>query len=964
MRKSGALLVIGAFFLSPMLLFARKSKNSDRSVESTSLEPGTFTPLTKKPVEEKISPELAQQYQAELPFSTLPEGIEPAPQISEKNSLDQEGVAPMAPKKSIFDEPAQPKKPEIQEQEKQLQARQKADLEMFLEKKENQPVMERNPSVMVPQEEKVEVTAPALDLTATSRANAQSELQQPQKQSPLLISNAWKEMMRQDLADKTFYINTIVTQGEDDDREKQDFEQRFQANTRWCDNTITKTETVADPYFEALMQRRDRLDTLVRAQRQADTLIQKMSMTKEMTPELAKKLRLAALYALNDLISSSGRLPNEKQIAVIVESKALAYGELKDKDYSDPIPVNILNAELTMEIQRLKNVIAEQSQTHQKNYSELKKDLEDKTQAQIEAHADFERSTAELQEARRAAKEALLRGDIEEQARRQAEFNAKKSIEKSTRRSLELEVSLGQAEKDKIAAERAMYKASADYKEVSELVNDLKKQANELNTRNTDLALNLERVQREKTNLELEREHAQRQYDRLALQQRELSKQLSERTLRLTNLEIMLDHAQHEKSFALNQVSILEKIRKSHMDTEKTLRSYIGQLNTQLETAQQRTTELETVAQKLRDEQFSAQMQIKELERLRAESVDHETILKQAIEGLTHDRNVQESCRQELKGLLDELSNNNSRRTQRQAMQIRQQVETIQNEQDKTDSNITMLRDMQSSQQMQQKSIDSALGGLRTQISSQERQLAELQQAMAQQRIKQVVKGVEERVGAAQEAAEPLSEKEAKIEDLKRKNRELKSRLAALEASVAEKKKQGKAPQPMQKPAPKPMIKPAMVQPAPIKAPAPVMPPAQPKPAPIAPPPAPVEVEEPLEPEPEPEMPDIQEPEEPVIPEEEQDFTEPAGSQPIQQKPVYEKPQQARSTPAEVRERFHEELQQNPEEFRNFVENFQPSQEQIEQAQHEIAAMSPEERKEFENFMKEMMSSAAQSMKK
>ncbi len=609
---------------------------------------------------------------------------------------------------------------------------------------------------------------PYFDLTSTDQGEVNTRSKKDH--SPLQLSDVWKEMMQQDFDHKTKYLSAIIHQGEENEQEKNDFIDRFQKNKEWVSASLQATSTVVDPQFDALMQKKDRLDVLVKSQKQADSLIQRISVIKEIPAHLMSKIRLAVLYALNDLIVTTEKIPTKSVIDTVVEEKIRMYGTFKEKVTQENEPISVLNVELAQEVQRLKKVIAEQTDLYKSDYDLLEKELEQKEIEYSNAHNQMQKIGTELDEMKKRLKSAEVKGSIEEQARKEVAFTAKKKIDHITSKNSELTNALDQAEKEKFEAEKALRKALQDYKEVTELVSLLQHETKGLVDQNTKLALSLEHSEKERSTLELEKKYVQRQYDRLTKEIADLQKQLIVQKEGVQRMRISLENASHEKRYAFSQIETIKKIQQNYEVTEKTLTDRLKALQKRLGNSEEQTQALAEIVVGIQKEHGLTLNHIQDLEGIRVENEEHRKVLQDEI-GRLHEEQVKHRIKSEkLRSLLkqDDIS-------KKRKKQVKKELVTLKKAEDDLDADLAMLQEIYESAETHDESLSAMLQELKSYIFDQDAELVELQKALH-----------EHKALLAEDSKISLEEKN--IIALKRKNRALKNRLAALEAKLQAKK--------------------------------------------------------------------------------------------------------------------------------------------------------------------------------
>jgi hypothetical protein len=614
-----------------------------------------------------------------------------------------------------------------------------------------------------------------LDLTKTEAGSLKIKKEKfdrkEKKESPLVLSAAWKEMMEEDFYKKTKYMSEIVNQGEEDQQEKEDFIDRFKKNKEWISASLAATTTVADPYFDALMQRKERIDLLVKAQKQADLLIHKMTLVKKVSEVVQSKLRLAVLYALNDLISSTNQVPSLRKIQALVEEKALLYGSLKDKEYKEAESPNILNAELMHEIKKLKKRLTAENKKHEQEYAAIKKELEAKERLaeeirikneQVMQDLDVKNVALKVQEEK--IKDAELKTSLMQQVQKEIEFDARRDMEATNKRSLQLEISLAEAEKERFAAEKSLIKALADYKEVKELVSLLQKQAEELSTDNQTLLLNLERTVHEKSTLALEKQHAQKQLDRFTKEIAQLKERLVDQKKQMDRLQVTLEKAGNEKKYVLSQVTTMKAMQQRQKETERKLEERVALLNKRLDDSSKKNLELSQLIAALKEEYRLTLEQIKSIESLRNESLENSGLLRKEISRLLKEQTRQKVRSEELSALLEK-----GQMPRKEKKGLKKELTLLKQSQEQIGIELGVIQDLYETEQLQQDNLSTILQEMKVQIFDQEGQLEELE--------KRSVEKAEKMMPAKTE----LIEDEGKITELKRKNRALKNKIKELE---------------------------------------------------------------------------------------------------------------------------------------------------------------------------------------
>lgn len=785
------------------------------------------------------------------------------------------------------------------------------------------------------------------DLTSTNQGRKK---QRVSFESPLKISQAWKEMLRQDFDEKTSYLSAIIHQGEDNEEEKIDFTGRFKKNKEWVHASLSVITTVADVQFDALMQRKDRIDMLVKVQQQADILIKRMSSMRHIPGDVVRHVRLAVLYALNDLIGAGSSMPTKKKIESLVEEKTIKYGDFRAKGTLSKQPTPVINLELSQEVDRLKSLLKEQTEKYESDYESLLKQLKDTERESKNTEGELIKKEQELVSAERISKNAELKSSIAEQVRKEVTYSANKTLEEGSRKNFELEVSLEQAEKEKLEAEKALRRALTDYKEVNELVALLQHETEGLVDQNRTLVVSLEKSEQDKTTLKLEKKHIQRQYDRFKKEMIDLNKKILDQKESMDSLRIDLEKTSNEKEYAVTQIQSMRKLQENYAETEKALSDRLQRIKKQLTVTHEQAKELDGVVRSLQKEHAATLDHINRLEMIKKENISNRKLLKKEISRVMQEQVEHRVQLEELHSSLEQ--DDISRKRKRQ---VNRDITGLKEAQEATELDLSALQDMYQTTQVQDDTLGSMLQGLKSYVFDQDLELAELQKAL---------KGYKKSV-----ASNTITNEEEQVTNLKRKNRALKNRLATLEAKF-QAKQASKAEEYFSKAMPsredrlkrqemrqrketfeekeiKKTVKPSVLEDDDF-----------------------IEAEK-----------SVQEPsssiEEIAGQSTSSDLKEISTSEPV--KPV--EPVQSTSTPVlpdmlqrrdsgakpslpskgemkEVVDAMKQTISENPEEFEKFAQNIQPpSEDQIEQAQKEIEAMSPEEREQFEDFMKNFVSS-------
>ncbi|MBL4587757.1 hypothetical protein JKY79_00235 [Candidatus Babeliales bacterium] len=794
------------------------------------------------------------------------------------------------------------------------------------------------------------------DLTSTDQGRKKKSLS---LESPLKISQVWKEMMRQDFDEKTSYLSAIIHQGEENEQEKQDFTDRFKKNKEWVHSSLSIIKTVADKQFDSLMQRKDRIDMLVKTQQQADTLIQRMTSTRHIPGDVVRHVRLAVLYALNDLIGSGSSLLSKKKIAALVEEKTIKYGNFRAKGTISEQPITSVNLELSEEVKRLRTVLKDQTEKYESDYEALLRQLKDTERENKVTEGELVKKEQEFVSVEKTLKNAELKSSIAEQARKEATYSANKTVEEGSRKNFELEVSLEQAEREKLEAEKALRRALSDYKEVNELVSLLQNETDGLVDQNRTLTVSLERSEEDKKTLKLEKKHIQRQYDRFKKESLDLNKKILSQKESMDNLRIDLEKISNEKAYAVTQIKSMKKLQESYVETEKALSGRLQRIKKQLESTHEQAKEFEGIVQSLQKEHTATLEHIESLEIIKKDNVSNRKLLKKEIGRVMQEQVEHRVKLEELNSSLE--ADDISRKRKRQ---LKKEVESLKEEQEATELDLSALQDMYETTQVQDDTLSSMLKGLKSYVFDQDLELSELQKAL---------KGHRRSVSSNE-----ITTEEEQVIALKRKNRALKNRLASLEAKL-QAKQSSKAEEYFSKATPsrkERLQRRETRQKREVKQ----------------------EEKEISKPEEKNEEKIKDRKEDDDFIEAEKKIDEPSSSiEEIVGKADSENSQEAETVEAinpvepalpkmlhkrefgagnqktsftasgslpgkeemkEVVDAMKQTISENPEDFENFMQNVQPpSEEQVQQAQKEIEAMSSEEREQFEEFMQNFVSS-------
>lgn len=116
-------------------------------------------------------------------------------------------------------------------------------------------------------------------------------------------SDSWKEQLKEEFTETITYLKGIV-RSEEASAEREDYTLRFNTQSKWFQDTLEAVENKDDSRYYQLHRKNEVLANLVRAHRQAESLLEAQS--SEADKKHVKKKRLNLLYAISDIIYRKG----------------------------------------------------------------------------------------------------------------------------------------------------------------------------------------------------------------------------------------------------------------------------------------------------------------------------------------------------------------------------------------------------------------------------------------------------------------------------------------------------------------------------------------------------------------------------------------------------------------------------------------------------------------------------------
>jgi len=136
----------------------------------------------------------------------------------------------------------------------------------------------------------------ALDL----RDKLDAQDKEDRKKSVVAITAQWREGVIKEFKEDTDFIKTIVMRGEVSRRERDNFVILFDEQLAWFKKKVAAVVSFFDETYKVVVAKKNALNVLVDAQRQADEIIADLSLVNHLAVKVSDQLRVLALYEINN----------------------------------------------------------------------------------------------------------------------------------------------------------------------------------------------------------------------------------------------------------------------------------------------------------------------------------------------------------------------------------------------------------------------------------------------------------------------------------------------------------------------------------------------------------------------------------------------------------------------------------------------------------------------------------------
>jgi hypothetical protein len=259
------------------------------------------------------------------------------------------------------------------------------------------------------------------------------------------ITRRWRKKVFNDFDEYVTKIKKIITDGEEE-AEKDDFVNKFREQRSWFDKTVTGTQYFLDPSYNAVMQKCEALETLVKAFDRAEEILKKQIKQDEVSETVLKKMRLVILYDVNAAIQDNvekgfidlefGIL--EANIERIVDTTINLF---KKERYGVEFVIQDETAHLEREIDKIKKELKEKTMENVKLKKDFKGRLEEGKKTRLHLELLLEQAKANREK---------LKKEIEDKTRSHLKGRFGKQIEEEKKKNLALQLRLLDLEKDVI----------------------------------------------------------------------------------------------------------------------------------------------------------------------------------------------------------------------------------------------------------------------------------------------------------------------------------------------------------------------------------------------------------------------------------------------------------------------------------------------------------------------------------
>ena len=258
------------------------------------------------------------------------------------------------------------------------------------------------------------------------------------------VTQEWRDEILEQFDKDVSSLKEIIFQGESDKQEAQDFIELFKEQRDWFDQTVTGTRYFFDPKYNAVMQKKETIQRITKAQEKADEILEELVIKDEIGDKTYKKLRLIVLYDLNSTIQKEiekGRanvLPtgiDESKIRDLVNKVVDDFKQKKLEEIDVETQVSEEVETLEKELRIIKRELEKQKREKAKIKKEVEEKLEEKNKAKLELEILLEKTKKNKE---RLKNEALARANKE----------ATDALEEKNKKNLDLQIKLKRLEKE------------------------------------------------------------------------------------------------------------------------------------------------------------------------------------------------------------------------------------------------------------------------------------------------------------------------------------------------------------------------------------------------------------------------------------------------------------------------------------------------------------------------------------
>lgn len=138
----------------------------------------------------------------------------------------------------------------------------------------------------------------------------------------------------------TDFVREVIEEGEPNETDRHELLDLLETQKTTFDTNVTNSKSVGDPSYCQYMQQKNRLDALVAAQQQADSLLEEHSAITPLAERTVQQLRALILYELNAKLSvmltpadEPTSLDNSVITAIVTRSVELVKSGLPENEF-------------------------------------------------------------------------------------------------------------------------------------------------------------------------------------------------------------------------------------------------------------------------------------------------------------------------------------------------------------------------------------------------------------------------------------------------------------------------------------------------------------------------------------------------------------------------------------------------------------------------------------------------------